>query len=54
MISFEMKTINRQASIGVFMSEQNANVEQDLNHESNSKSFEYKSKSIKKAHSKEF
>ena len=34
------------------MSEQNANVEQALKHESNSKSFEYKSKSIKKAHSK--
>ena len=34
------------------MSEQNANVEQASKHESNSKSFEYKSKSIEKAHSK--
>ena len=34
------------------MSEQNANVEQASKNESNSKSFDYKAKSIKKAHSK--
>ena len=34
------------------MSEQNANVEQALKHVSNSQAFEYKSKSGKKAHSK--
>ena len=34
------------------MSEQNANVEKALKHVSTSQAFEYKSKSIKKAHSK--
>ena len=50
MIPVELKTFNVKVSVGVFMSEQNTNVEQALKHISNSKAFEYKSKSSKKAH----
>lgn len=52
MIPVELKTINVKVSNGVFMSEQNTNVEQALKHVSTSKSFEYRSKSGMKAHSK--